>query len=623
MRKSIGLLILCAILISADDSKKSSKSKNVPEKDDFDTNLYKSFYTEDNRKLSIYNNFLKPTSLYLLKRYLFTIGQWEVTLNDYNNGSDFKEDSPDHVLWKIFPDPEFIGKTKIGQKIIRAVRHFKGDQQGNDYQIYHVAAKLIARSEIPKSSQDAPMGNGDVSAILYLIGKWKKNDYGDILFYDNNKEIIGAVHPLIFRMIMFDSSIEHQYKTPSVDHEGPVITLQVKLTQSKEKVNNAIEQWKARSQLRSQAREKTLNQVAPIQAGQVIDVDKHITRTYTAPNGKKMYVLDNLYTAEELKNLRKLIEYKRYDHDGNFDEGSDGVSWAASFSLQDFVDSNLWNVHQQVVRHVGSRTTYFPYDVSCNMIRCNDKTRVHDDCSQVADQWTMVTYLNPNWTAQMGGETAYFEKNIDDNFYITEVRPRYGRSVIFQSTLYHSARPPANDFDGLRYTFSVKMAEDEAQARVNRLTEDFSIYAGNIDLRDSVTRIGRMMGTEKGEKMVLRMLLGEDAPQVDDEGEGKTRGKGQYQDEEEEDQSPAQKDQSVEDEAEEEELEYMLDDYRNPHRKLVEVTNKDGVKKRAKLIKTIDKHRDNGKIMAKLQNSLEENMHNSYAKVSAQIAPYL
>ena len=492
---------------------KSKTSAKIKLNDDnFDENLFQSFYTSDDRKISVYNKFLLPSTVYLLRRYLSDHGRWEHTLNNYNNGSDFREESPDHILWKTFLDPQFMETTKVGQKIIRAVKHFQGNQDGShDYHIYHATAKIVVRSELPKSSIDADDSDGDVSAIIYLTGKWQKNDYGDILFYDNNKEIVSAIHPVMFRMVMFDSTIEHLYKPPSIDHSDPLRTIHFKLTTSKNKLNKAIQDYKARTQHRHHTRHIKLNDIAPLSSPRTIHVQQHITRQFVAPSGKKIYVLDNIFTPEELNKLRQIVEYKEYVHQQYLDKGSDGVSWLANFSLQDFVESNLWKIHQQVVNYFGSRKTYFPYDISCNMIKNTDNTRIHTDCSLAADQWTMVTYLNPNWTAQMGGETAFFEKNThENNNYIIQVRPRYGRSVIFQSTIYHSARPPANHFDGLRYSFSVKMAEDEPQARLNRLTEDFSIYVSNLEQYDSITKIGRKAGYAKTEKGILAMLTAED-----------------------------------------------------------------------------------------------------------------
>ncbi|RDD39135.1 hypothetical protein TrispH2_008814 [Trichoplax sp. H2] len=414
-------LFVVVIIVIFGDAKKSKKSDETKIRDDFDENLYRSFYTSDNRKISIYNNFTQPFSIYLFRRYLSSLGQWEMTLNNYNNGSDYKEESPDHILWKTFLDPQFMEKSKIGQKLIRAVKHFKGDKQGNDYHIYQDAAKLVIRSEIPKKSTDTPSRDDDVSAIVYLTGKWKKNDYGDIVFYDDNNEIVSAVHPLAFRMVMFDSSIEHLYKPPAIDRYDPLKTIHIKLTKSSEKLRNGIEYYKKKFEHRRNIRNTKLNDIASVSANRVIDVEKYITRRYVGENGKKIYVLDNLFTPEELEGLRKLVKYKEYFYTYIHDDGSDGVSWMAIFSVQDFANSNLWKIHQQVVNHVGSRDIYFPYDVSSNMIRNNVNRRLHSDYLSITDQWTMVTYLNPNWIAQKGEETAYFESADDDNNYITEV----------------------------------------------------------------------------------------------------------------------------------------------------------------------------------------------------------
>lgn len=546
----LSILVIGLIVIEA---KKSHKNLRVDVRDNFDQNLYQSFYTSDDRKISIYNKFLLPSTVYLIRQYLSESGKWEITLNDYNNGSDYKDESPDHVMWKSFLDPQFIQKSQFGQKVLRAVEHFKGNEQGKNYSIYHATAKLVVRSEVPKGSIDAAKDDDDISAILYLTSKWRKNDYGDILFYHDNKEIVCAVHPNMFRMIMFDSSIQHLYKPPAIDDRTPLQTIHLKLTRSKDKLNRAIQHYKTRSQHRVLMRNTKLNDIAPVSLARVIDVQKHITRQFTAPNGKKIYVLDDLYTPQELEGLRRLVEYKQCFYLDSVDAGSDAVSWMAQFSLQDFVDSNLWNIHQQVAKHVGSRDSYFPYDVSCNMIKSNDNTRVHSDCSLAADQWTMVTYLNPNWTAQMGGETAYFESMGEDSNYITEVRPRYGRSVIFQSTILHSARPPSNDFDGIRYTFSVKMAEDEPQARLNRLTEDFQQYSGRRDNGRAIGQIARSLGYTETEETIIAMLTTDASSEEDQKKQTSDDQNEGASDDDQEDQSPDQKnDASAEQKNEEE-----------------------------------------------------------------------
>lgn len=74
--------------------------------------------------------------------------------------------------------------------------------------------------------------------------------------------------------------------------------------------------------------------------------------------------------------------------------------------------------------------------MSTNLIRNADHTRIHLDTSGDDDkEWTFLVYLTTNWTQNFYGETAFFERNSDDTEIVAEVRPRYGRAVIFQGIL--------------------------------------------------------------------------------------------------------------------------------------------------------------------------------------------
>ena len=88
----------------------------------------------------------------------------------------------------------------------------------------------------------------------------------------------------------------------------------------------------------------------------------------------------------------------------------------------------------QTLKHITGRDKWFPYDISCNLIRSADHTRIHQDCEPHEDEWTYLIYLTPNWTKNDYGETAFYETMTNDNEIITEVRPKYGRAVVFQGT---------------------------------------------------------------------------------------------------------------------------------------------------------------------------------------------
>ena len=88
-----------------------------------------------------------------------------------------------------------------------------------------------------------------------------------------------------------------------------------------------------------------------------------------------------------------------------------------------------------MVKFASGSPEWFPYDVGTNLIRNADHTRIHLDVSDDNEkEWTFLVYLTPNWTRNYYGETAFFERNSDDTEIVAEVRPRYGRAVIFQGT---------------------------------------------------------------------------------------------------------------------------------------------------------------------------------------------
>ena len=114
-----------------------------------------------------------------------------------------------------------------------------------------------------------------------------------------------------------------------------------------------------------------------------------------------------------------------------------------------FISSDLFPAFQRIVNFFTKKETYYPYDVSCNLIRAADHTLVHSDCGHDQLDATLIVYLNPNWTVNLHGETVFFTGDTPWNAEsITAVRPRYGRVVIFNGTFLHSARPPSPTFAG-------------------------------------------------------------------------------------------------------------------------------------------------------------------------------
>ena len=66
-----------------------------------------------------------------------------------------------------------------------------------------------------------------------------------------------------------------------------------------------------------------------------------------------------------------------------------------------------------------------------------------------------------------------------------------------------------------------------------------------------------------------------------------------------------------------------LEAYINSHKTLPDAENKMALKERRYLIKMIDKHRNDGQVIAKLQNSLEQKLSQTNDKLTEQISRFL
>ena len=65
-------------------------------------------------------------------------------------------------------------------------------------------------------------------------------------------------------------------------------------------------------------------------------------------------------------------------------------------------------------------------------MRSADHTKIHNDTSYPDEtEFTLLVYLNPDWEQNNYGETTFFESDSDDTEILAQVRPRYGRTVIF------------------------------------------------------------------------------------------------------------------------------------------------------------------------------------------------
>jgi Rps23 Pro-64 3,4-dihydroxylase Tpa1-like proline 4-hydroxylase len=78
----------------------------------------------------------------------------------------------------------------------------------------------------------------------------------------------------------------------------------------------------------------------------------------------------------------------------------------------------------------------------------------HKDVGGNLKGYTILYYANKKWDVNYGGETLFYDDNNLE--IIAAVKPKPGRFVVFDSTIYHSARPPQSRCPYNRYTIAIK-----------------------------------------------------------------------------------------------------------------------------------------------------------------------
>lgn len=106
------------------------------------------------------------------------------------------------------------------------------------------------------------------------------------------------------------------------------------------------------------------------------------------------------------------------------------------------VNNAFFNGEGTLVRCYANRHTY------------GTEGYIHTDTERVADR-TCVIYLNEEWDANWGGETAFFTPDKSD--IIASVLPRFGRVAIFDGNVPHCARALTKEFNGVRTTLMFKV----------------------------------------------------------------------------------------------------------------------------------------------------------------------
>ncbi|PIK54879.1 hypothetical protein BSL78_08216 [Apostichopus japonicus] len=371
-----------------------------------------------------------------------------LTLQMYGSiAADWRFSQSESMPWSTWLNSTVVNSTEVNKVFSTLVGDIK--QNTKEYYPYETTLHILRRGDSVGLIQG---DSEEVILIYFLKDDWQINSYGELNLY-KGEEIEMSVKPSFNRAIVWNGSLAYLPKSPSMNCEGSLYFLMIKYTGNMTKVDLFEARRLHHIEEKKNAERNMFHSMMDINGHYGnIDVANHVTKDYTGTNGRKIYVFDDLFLRDDLLNLRNHVEdYGDYYFDDSYDEDSDNVQWISAINIELFIKSRLWKVVQRIAEFVSGVSTWYPYDIACNNIRAFDSTQNHQDCETWEDEWTFLLYLNPNWTIDYGGETAFYSDS-EKLEYITSIRPKYGRAVIFEGIIPHSARPPSSVHLGPRFT---------------------------------------------------------------------------------------------------------------------------------------------------------------------------
>ncbi|XP_071511197.1 uncharacterized protein [Diadema antillarum] len=450
--------------------------------------------------VAVFDSLFPPETLSRLQTYVTEFTRWQLNEKEgecVSSVSSCEKPAVSNMPWTSDLDPDRFSKSHTWKKLTEVLSASAGTSDRTFYP-YHVQAEMMHRGDAVSPRVLAPSKYaGEYAFRIFLVPSWQMDDYGDMSFYTatwqnrtqgSEYDIFLTVRPHPGRVVLWDAFIPTLYRPPSMGYFVELLSISIQLTPAREKFEAACQEWKKLDQGNVQLSRAVFPQIsAPVGT---LDIESHLVRKFVTSDERKILIFDNLFDKDHLERLRASLVHSPNAVLSGFDvdaaEMVDNTRWIKTFDCLEFAESSTWAVMSQVANHVGrGQQTWFPYDVSLNVVRSADHTRVHEDCEEWEDEYTMVVYLNPDMGIADYGETIFFDAKPFDSYSrklyegiseqdydtIGAVTPKYGRLVIFPGIVPHAARPPSPGYGNARYTFAVKVAVNKQTGLIKKINE--------------------------------------------------------------------------------------------------------------------------------------------------------
>ncbi|XP_066910238.1 uncharacterized protein [Clytia hemisphaerica] len=413
------------------------------------------------------------------------------------------------LFWKRQIAPNTLIKMRLWKFIRDAYKSLPEDiHQNKKFLPYESFTFLLDRGDSPKAFKASKEGTTSTGKELYvrvfLSQNYNKNDYCDQAFYNTDDEIVYSVHPRHLRIVFWTGPIETVFRPPSMGRTVPMHGLFLKLTDNMDLFKQSVAEFEANQEEENEKKKLPFpftNQVDKFDLDS-IDPAKHLLYKTYDKHGNAIAFFDNVLPKELVDSIRSYYVRHGGGLSGNiYDQASsethDNVQYIYQFKPERILNTPYHAVVHKLAAYLSNKTGWHPYDVSCNLIRHTDHTRIHLDCTDDEHEYTFLLYLNPDWTADMYAETAFFDystgfdsergesgltRKLGNQSYefITAAVPKFGRIAIFRNLIPHTARPPAPTFLAARYTFPVKVSESLEMAEAKMLREALESKSENV-----------------------------------------------------------------------------------------------------------------------------------------------
>jgi SM-20-related protein len=181
------------------------------------------------------------------------------------------------------------------------------------------------------------------------------------------------------------------------------------------------------------------------------ELEQHITRQ-TSIDGKPLTVVDDLFSAEQIASLHRLLTRMPYHlNDYDTEDTRYALHWKAELLIP-------FALSTPVLQECAAlKALLFPDDASTlarahvNLMLYGDAQYPHTD-TQTAGI-TVLYYANPEWREKWFGETVFYDAGRES---VAAVSPRPGRVVMFDARIIHRAGVPSRECFLPRMTVAFK-----------------------------------------------------------------------------------------------------------------------------------------------------------------------